>query len=730
MPKNTGKKVWGSILIILTFLMIFAGLPQSKMREQTSTFSFEDLNILLSDDSFKGINAVHEYGFVYPSTWEPQTGSELNLIFSHARALSEKSSFVVNFNGSQVASVELNAGNSDHGELSVQIPRELWVDGYNRIQLVFHLGFEGFDCMNLDDDLLWFTVHTTSNFDLVHQDRKAEPLLNEFPIPFVLDSGIVENDVTFVLPDMPTSAETNAAALVSAKLGQFASWRTLNINFASQSDALSNPAALKGNVILVGQASHLSLLSDLNAPWKIVNGSLQDTKGVSYAGEAGILWTGQYPDNEHQSVLVVTGNTEASLLKAAQALTMDSVIEQLPDNLAVLNQVPASISSQATYTSTFTLADYQYLDTTSWGTTEQRIAYTLPLATSWKVQDDVTLRLHFAHSDFGELNESFITILMNGTPADTIQLTADNAEDAWQEIIIPARLFDFGDNVLTVVSNINLPDGYRDARYDCLDVDPTSSWIVVFADTELTVPLGPSGDVLSINEFPYAFIGNSDLSDFGFILPDSTDKNIDEMVIRLSGFLGHYLNGNGIGLQVFTPAEYAKLVEKPTHLFMIGQPTTNSKIAELNKQLPQPFEEGTNNPTALNDMVQVDPNFADIGYLQALLDSDGNPMLIATGTSDKGIGWAVDALMDTTNIKNLYGDLALTRAEGSISSAMIQNTADLVPKVEESPAVQQQKADTLPIWIGIGFGALAVILVAIKIVEELLKNRKPRKHEK
>jgi hypothetical protein len=135
---------------------------------------------------------------------------------------------------------------------------------------------------------------------------------------------------------------------------------------------------------------------------------------------------------------------------------MDSVITQLPDALAVLNQVPASVSSQATYVSTFTLADYQYLDTTSWGTTEQRIAYTLPLATSWKVTSDVTMRLHFAHSDFGELEESYITVLMNGTPTDTIQLTTVNAEDAWQDVVIPARLFDYGDNVLTVVSNMNL----------------------------------------------------------------------------------------------------------------------------------------------------------------------------------------------------------------------------------------------------------------------------------
>lgn len=729
MLKTKGKQIWISILIILTSLMLFAGIPQSKVNEQSSIFTFEDLGILLTDDSFKGINAVHEYGFVYPSIWEPQAGSELTLVFSHAKALSEKSSFVLELNGSQIASMELNGENSDHGELHVQIPQQLWVEGYNRVTLTFYLGFEGFDCMNLDDELLWFTVHTTSNFVLNYQDKKADPILNKFPLPFVLDSGILENDVTFILPDEPTSAETNAAALISAKLGQYASWRTLNVHFADQRDALTTPDALIGNIILVGQANHLALLDNMDVPWKIENGSIMDIGGDPYPENAGILWTGRFLDNDYKSVLVITGNTNESLIKAAKALTMDSIVEQLPGSLALVEQVPASISAQTTYTPTFTLAKYQYQDNTSWGTSEQQIAYTLPFATSWKVINDVILNLHFSHSDFGDSNKSYITILMNGTPADTIQLTIDNADDAWQEVVIPARLFDFGDNILTIVSNINNPEGDRDARYACLDVDLTASWIVVFADSEMTVPLGPSSDALSINEFPYAFIGKSDLSDFGFILPDETNKTIDEMVLRLSGFLGHYLNGEGIGLHVYNPAELAGVKEKPTHLIMIGLPTQNSEIAKLNERLPQPFEEGTNNPMALNDVVQVNPNFADIGYLQALLDLEGNPILVATGTSDKGIGWAVDALMDTTNIKNLYGDLALTRAEGSISSALIQKTEDLVPATQDMPIETSQPGDHLYLWIGAGFGLIAVLLVVAKIIEELVKNKKSRKHD-
>jgi hypothetical protein len=43
MSKKTGRKIWNSLSIILAFLIIFAGVPQSKVQEQSSTFTFEDL---------------------------------------------------------------------------------------------------------------------------------------------------------------------------------------------------------------------------------------------------------------------------------------------------------------------------------------------------------------------------------------------------------------------------------------------------------------------------------------------------------------------------------------------------------------------------------------------------------------------------------------------------------------------------------------------------------------
>ncbi len=487
---------------------------------------------------------------------------------------------------------------------------------------------------------------------------------------------------------------------------------------------------MKGNIILVGRVDQLSLLNDLGAPWDVENGQLMDVHGNPYPENIGVLWSGQFLDNPTQSVLVVTGDTDNAVIEAAKALTRDSIIEQLPGNLALINQVPDSVSTQETFTSTFTLEKYRYTDITAWGTSEQTIIYSLPFANSWKVIGDVNLRLHFSHSSFNELNESYITVQVNGTPAGTIQLTTENADDTWEELVIPARLFDFGDNLITVVSNINLPLDNLDARYACLDDNSTVAWIVVYADTEMTVPLGPSTDVLSINEFPYAFIGSSDLSDFGIILPDQPNKLINEMVIQLSEYLGHYINSDGIALRIYTPKELANATEKPTHLILIGKPTQNSEITKYNDRLPQPFENGTNNPVPLNSIVQVNPNYDDIGYLEALIDTDGNPMLIATGTSDEGIGWAIDGLMDSTNIQNLYGDLALTRAKGSISSAMIQNTVDLVPVVDEIPVVATEEKNNLSQWIGIGVASGTLVVVTAKIVDELLKKSKLRKHDK
>ncbi len=729
MGKKIIDKTIKSIFILMLFLGGIAAVPATDVQELGATYTFEDLGILSGDDSFKGINTVKEYGFQWPSVWQPQGNSTLRLKFSHAEALSESSSIAVEINGIRLSSTELTSVNSDGGELNVEIPGELWVDGYNRLSLVLYLGYEGFDCLNLDDDLLWFTVHTSSSFTFQYVEEDANPKLNEFPLPFVSNSGILENMITFILPDTPTSAEVNAAALVSAKLGQFASWRTVNLNFASEAEVFSDPGKARGNIILVGRADKLTLLDDLQAPWIWENGVLKETNGSTYPENTGVIWSGKYYANSKQSILVVTGDTDSAVVEAAKALTRDSILEQLPDTLALINEVPDSVSAQQIFTSVFTLEKYEYVDTTAWGTTEQTISYSLPFATSWKVIDDVNLRLHFAHSDTTNREESYLTVEVNGTPAGTVSLTSENAEDAWADLVLPARLFDFGSNSISIISNIHLPDSYRDSRFDCLDDDTTAAWLVVYADTELTVPLGPSSEILSINEFPYAFIGNSDLSDFAMVLPDVSDAAINKLVIRLSEFLGHYLNSEGIGLKVYTPAELASASEKPAYLMLLGTPTWNSEIAKLNDQLPQPFEEGTNIPVAQAGIIQTNTSNADIGYLQALIGSEGYPILIATGTTDKGIEWAVDALMDAVNIKNLYGDLALTRAEGSISSAMIQDTSELVPATNEEPIALQEEKSNLTLWIGIVFAVVTFGVVVGKITDEIIKNR-ARKHVK
>lgn len=729
MKKIMNKKLLTSVFILLTFLGSVAAAPAAViLQDQDNTYTFQDLGILSDDDSFKGINSVKEYGFQWPSTWNPQGSSTLTLLFSHAKALSDKSSIAVEVNGTRISSIELTSTNSDAGELKVEIPGGLIVDGYNRLRLVLYLGYEGFDCMNLDDDLLWFTVHSSSSFIFQYQVKDADPVLNEFPLPFVSNSGILNNSVTFILPIEPTSAEVNAAALLSAKLGQFASWRTVDINFASEADVQVDSSNIKGNIILVGRADHLSLLNGLQAPWILEDGKLKEKNGNTYPDNTGVLWSGQFYADAKKAILVVTGDTDAAVVEAAKALTRDSILEQLPDNLALVNQVPESVSTQETFTSTFTLEKYEYSDVTAWGTSEQSTSYSLPFATSWKVIDDVSMRLHFAHANLNNLEESYVTVEVNGTPAGTVSLTSENANDAWVDLVLPARLFDFGDNSITILSNINLPDAYLDSRYDCLDDNTTAAWLVVYADTEFTVPLGPSTDVLSINEFPYAFIGSSDLSDFAMILPDQSNTTINELVIRLSEFLGHYLNGEGIGLHVYTPAELTALSEKPTHLMLLGTPTQNSEVAKLNDRLPQPFEAGTNNPVAQADIVQTNTNNADIGYLEALIDTAGNPVLIATGTTDQGITWAVDALMDTSNIKNLYGDLALTRAEGSISSAMIQDTQKLIPASNEAPIQPQEEKNDLALWIGVIFAVVTVGVLIGKVVDEKVKKNKARKH--
>jgi len=744
-----------SKLILLTVIGLLMVAPSVAIAQEpsvplTTDVTLEDMGYT-SDDTVQGVLVTREYGLSWPDAWEAQPGNTATLQFSHSPALDPRSTLTVEFNGARLSSVLLTPENAEEGTLQIALPENLINVGYNGLRLNFYMGLYDFNCRDIDDPAVWTTVHKTTTFHLSYTLNIPEPNLANFPLPFMDNSPLVENHVTFILPDHPTPAELNAAVTISAKLGQLAAWRTMYLHTLTEGQA-QDPTAVKGDLILVGRADRLQTLRDAPPPfvsWQGGQPVLIDSERVSLPPEAGVLWEQLSPVDATTVMLIVTGATDEAVLTAARALADEGTYPRLVGQLGMVLNVPYPPPTDMVVGQAITLEELGYEERTAWGSREQSMKYTVPLPFVWQIQFESTLDLHFAHSAIVDPEESSLSVLLNDTPVGSILLTPENAEEAQVSFQLPARLFKYGNNTLSVLSDMDLNEGDEDHRYrydyDCLAPEPKQAWLVIYADTQLNLPGGPTSIVLSLDDYPQAFIGPANLSDVTFVVPDSADSTIARAIIQIAERLGHLAEGEALAPQVINAQTLESMAQPPDYQILIGHPTQNAAIARLNADLPQPFRPGTDDPEPVETLAQIVPPQGTVGYIQAVLSSEGHPRLIVTGTTDEGVVWASEALSDPDLMKALDGDLAIVSASGSIVSTEdstisaddIIATAEIRPVEERQPPQPPIIEQPMPTvsrptdwikWLTAGLFALTVGVLAIAVWPEARRRWKARRN--
>jgi len=702
-----------------------------------------------SDDTIHGVQVTRDYSLRWPEAWDVQPGNTFTLHFSHSPVLDPRSTMTVEFNGTRLESVLLTAENTDDANLEVVLPEDLFSVGYNRLRLELYMGLDDWNCLDIANPALWTTVHNTSAFHLSYTLKIPEPNLADFPVPLMDTSDLVENHVTFVLPDQPTPAELNAAVTISAKLGQLASWRTMYLYTLSEAQA-QNHEAVVGDLILVGRADRLQMLRDTPPPfvsWQEGQPMLVDSRGVPLPQEAGVLWEQLSPVDETTVMLIVTGATDEAVLTAARALADEATYPRLVGQLGIVLDIPEPLPADMIIGQVITMEELGYDDRTAWGTREQSIGYKMPLPMTWQIRSEAAFDLHFAHSAIADPERSFLNVLLNDTPVGSIRLTPENAEDSHSIFRLPAQVFRPGDNSLAVVSDMDFDEEHRDEYYyDCLAPDPKEAWLVIYASSQLNLPGGPTSIVLSLDDYPQAFVGPADLSDLAFIVPDPINRTIIQATIQIAERLGHLAEGEALAPQVINAQELESMGRPPDYQILIGRPTQNTAVARLNADLPQPFKPGTDDPEPVEVLAQIVPPEGTVGYIQAVLSPDGHPRLIVTGITDEGVLWASEALSDPDLMKELGGDLAIVSASGSIvstegssiSAEDIVATAEVRPEEDRQPPqppmpIVEQPIATVPgptdwiNWLAAGLFILTLAILAILAWPEARRRWKARR---
>ena len=166
---------------------------------------------------------------------------------------------------------------------------------------------------------------------------------------------------------------------------------------------------------------------------------------------------------------------------------------------------------------------------------------------------------------------------------------------------------------------------------------------------------------------------------------------------------------------------------------MVGKASQSALLAEINDQLPAPFDlvNDTANEKGLQVIYSIPPDVS-LGYLE-LLASPFNPehqILVVSGNTDDGVIMAVDALTETSLRRELTGVFAVTNGTQIATSRIVTpfSQSSIIPSVV--PNVTPTSATpfpTLPVdqgtpWAPPDWLLPVIIIVAVVILVLIVRQ--------
>lgn len=397
------------------------------------------------------------------------------------------------------------------------------------------------------------------------------------------------------------------------------------------------------------------------------------------------------PGSPRHAAIVVTGLSDEPLLKAARALSARTRLPGMSGVYAIVQGVQ-SVSEVAAEEplEDLSFAVLGYGAEILSGNILDSLNYTFDLPGEWVPTEDSYLALHFAHSVALVEMSATLEVELNDVPMGSVKLDERNASGTWAMFPLSAPFRRSGRNQLEVQLGIR-QDGV------CVDQRNTHLWLTVYADSFLHLPHEETAPALYLGILPRPFSGTGDLSDVAFLLPQQPNVEALNGVLRLASRLGGAARGESFNPQVALGGSPGTRSWEGYHLIAVGRPSQNSFIAAANDRLPQPFRSAADEiQQQVDDVVYRLPPGISLGYVQELRSpwDEGRAMLVATGTTDKGVNWALNALTDDELKWGLSGNLVLVRGDEmetmdtrEEAESVIRVTQNLMPELTPQATV-------------------------------------------
>jgi len=362
------------------------------------------------------------------------------------------------------------------------------------------------------------------------------------------------------------------------------------------------------------------------------------------------------PWDQARAILIITGLSDEAVYKASRAMSSRNLFPGMEGSSALVRQVrPLSELSVEPPSTDRTFADLGYGDKVLSGSFEEADYYfDIPLG--WRLTEAAYLDLRFSHSQLLDYSNSFLNVLFNYQPVATVALSDETALSGKLKVALPPSQAHPGR-----INHISIQTAMHPFD-ECAQVD---IWLLLSSESMLHLP-HKEQDVRSLDLYfyPHPFNQRSDLADVLFVLPPEPRVEEWEKVLRLAAALGSAAGGPNFAPAVALGDTWSEAELSDYHLIAIGQPSRNPALRQVNAQLPQPFQPGSDEIEQRIDQVVFRlPSGLSLGLVQLIASpwDEARAFLAVTGTTDEGVKWATHVL--TNRYWDLKGDLALIKGD-------------------------------------------------------------------
>jgi hypothetical protein len=334
----------------------------------------------------------------------------------------------------------------------------------------------------------------------------------------------------------------------------------------------------------------------------------------------------------------------------------------------------------------FSLSELGYEEQVVYGTLPQENTFDFFLPLGWQTTEQPYFVLKFAHAEIIS-GESVLDVSLNGIPVGSTLLNVDNAREGELLISLPSHLLRSGRNQLTTGVEMAIAD-----IDPCAGAGNKRAWTVINSESEISLPYQTINLPADLSLLPYPFSQPIGFDDTVFVLPDQTSDQLLEQLTQIAIQLGSATTTDSIVVETQYASEAVPADLTGKHLIVIGRPSANNLIAQINHDLPQPFIPDTDilQPLIVDSVAFLPDLSRDAGLIELLSSpwSKDDTILAITGTTDEGVVLAIQAITDSG--LRLSGNLAvveptsagLDEEQAQISSYSIDTRATQVVEDE------------------------------------------------